>query len=126
MYTLAVQRDFTASHFLIGGDWGLENDLHPHDYRVQVRLEGLELDHHGYLVDIVEVERALDDLVSRYRDGVLNEMEEFAGLNPSIEHFCRIFCRAFSAQIRAMNISAIAVRIWENEIAWAEYRLERA
>lgn len=125
MYTLAAQRDFTAYHFLIGGDWGPENDLHPHQYIVQVRLEGIELDSHGYLVDIVEVERALDALVGRYREGTLNQMEEFVGLNPSIEHFCRIFCQAFSARIGAANIRAIGVRIWENEIAWAEYRLER-
>ncbi|MEZ4656751.1 MAG: 6-carboxytetrahydropterin synthase [Caldilineaceae bacterium] len=40
MYTLAVQRDFVAQHFLIGGDWGPENQWHSHHYRLEVQLQG--------------------------------------------------------------------------------------
>ena len=39
MYTLAVQRDFVAQHYLIGGDWGAENFWHSHHYRLEVQLE---------------------------------------------------------------------------------------
>jgi len=87
MYTVAVKRDFVAQHFLIGGDWGAENTLHSHHYAIEVQLEGDRLDRHGYLVDIVEIEQALNALVAHYRDHTLNELPEFAGLNPSIEHF---------------------------------------
>ncbi len=125
MYRLAVQRDFVAQHFLIGGDWGPENNWHSHHYRVELMLEGHDLDQHGYLVDIVDVEANLNELVARYRDKTLNELEEFKGLNPSIEHFARIFAQAMSARIKAQNISAVTVTIWENEIAWASYRQER-
>jgi 6-pyruvoyltetrahydropterin/6-carboxytetrahydropterin synthase len=123
MYTLAVQRDFVAQHFLIGGDWGAENDWHSHHYRLEVILEGAELDRHGYLVDIVDVESNLEALVDHYRDKTLNELHEFEGLNPSIEHFTRIVCHTLAEGIKANNLHAIAVNIWENEIAWAAYRL---
>jgi 6-pyruvoyltetrahydropterin/6-carboxytetrahydropterin synthase len=76
-------------------------------------------------VDIVEIEKALDEQVSRYRDRTLNELTEFAGLNPSIEHFARILCEALSGRIQATNLDALTVRLWENDIAWASYRLER-
>jgi 6-pyruvoyltetrahydropterin/6-carboxytetrahydropterin synthase len=125
MYTLAVQRDFVAQHFLIGGDWGAENQWHSHHYYLEIRLEGAALDQHGYLVDIVHVEDLLGQIVAQYRDQTLNELPTFAGLNPSIEHFCRIVCTWFSEQLHAPNISAVSVRIWENEIAWASYRVER-
>lgn len=125
MYCVAVQRDFIANHFLIGGDWGAENNLHAHHYRLELALEGRTLDLHGYLVDIVEIEKALDEQVSRYRDRTLNELTEFAGLNPSIEHFARILCEALSGRIQATNLDALTVRLWENDIAWASYRLER-
>lgn len=124
MYTVAVKRDFVAQHFLIGGDWGAENERHSHHYQVEVQLEGITLDEHGYLVDIVDIEMHLEALVAHYRDRTLNDMPEFEGLNPSIEHFARIFCRALSARIRAPNLSAITLKIWENEIAWAAYRQE--
>lgn len=125
MYTVAVKRDFVAQHYLIGGDWGAENQLHSHHYQVELQLHGATLDRHGYLVDIVDIERHLDELVSSYRDQTLNDRPEFAGLNPSIEHFARTLCQALSDRINAPNISALTVRIWENDIAWASYRVER-
>lgn len=122
MYTLAVKREFIAQHFLIGGDWGEENRLHSHHYVLEVRLEGRELDRHGYLVDIVDVEKALEGLVAYFKDRTLNELPEFAGLNPSVEHFTRICCRRLLEQIDVAGLEALTVKIWENEIAWAAYR----
>ncbi len=124
MYTVAVKRDFIAQHFLIGGDWGAENDLHSHHYQIELQLEGKSLDQHGYLVDIVEIETRLETLIAEYRDNTLNELPAFKGLNPSIEHFSRILCETLRERISAQNITAFIVRLWENDIAWASYRLE--
>ena len=125
MYTVAVKRDFIAHHFLIGGNWGPENQKHSHHYQVEVRLEGPSLDKHGYLVDIMDIEANLDALVAHYRDQTLNELPEFEGINPSIEHFSRIFCQMLFNRIQAQNVRAITVRVWENDITWASYRQER-
>ncbi len=122
MYTIAVRRDFIAQHYLIGGDWGPENQKHSHHYQLELQLEGGELDRHGYLVDIVEIEKHLDAQVARYRDQTLNDLPEFAGLNPSIEHFSRILGEALRDCIQAPNLTALTVRLWENEIAWASFR----
>jgi 6-pyruvoyltetrahydropterin/6-carboxytetrahydropterin synthase len=123
-YTLAVKRDFVARHFLFGGDWGAENELHSHHYQVEVQLEGKVLDEHGYLVDIVAVEAHLEELVAYYRDQNLNDLPEFVGLNPSIEHFARLLGQALLSRIRE-PLSAVTVKIWENDIAWAAYRETR-
>ena len=122
MYTIAVQRDFIAQHYLIGGDWGAENELHSHHYRLELQLEGAALDEHGYLVDIVDIERLLTVQVAHFRDRTLNDLPEFAGLNPSIEHFSRIIGQALSRGIVATNITGLVVKLWENDIAWAAYR----
>jgi len=123
-YTLAVTRDFVARHHLVGGDWGAENQLHSHHYRVEVQLEGGHLDEHGYLVDIVAVEAHLEELVAYFRDQTLNDLPEFAGLNPSIEHFARILCQEILSRVKA-PLDAVQIKIWENDIAWAAYREER-
>jgi 6-pyruvoyltetrahydropterin/6-carboxytetrahydropterin synthase len=125
MYTLAVRREFIARHFLIGGDWGLENLPNSHHYILELQLEGNELDKHGYLVDIVDVEKHLDEIVGYYREQMLNEKPEFAGLNPSIEHFSRILATTLSDRIKAGNISALKVVLWEHENAWAAFSVER-
>lgn len=122
MYTVAITRDFVAQHFLIGGDWGAENEWHSHHYQVEVQLEGASLDRHGYLVDIVDIEQNLDALVARFRDRTLNDIPEFEGRNPSIERFAHIFCQALAARIRAATLSAVTVKVWEHAQAWAAYR----
>lgn len=121
MYTVAVKRDFIARHFLIGGDWGDENQPHAHHYVIEVQLEGRTLDTHGYLTDICDIESALDAQVTYYRDEMLNDLPEFEGLNPSIEHFARILYQTLAADIQTQHLQAMAVKLWENKWAWARY-----
>ena len=121
MYALGLRRSFVAQHFLVGEDWGPENDLDSHSYKVEIRLEGQVLNEHGYLVDIVKLEDHLNSLIKRYRDLTLNDLAEFAGLNPSIENFARIFCLTFAAPYESTNVKSLTLRLWEDEIAWAEY-----
>jgi 6-pyruvoyltetrahydropterin/6-carboxytetrahydropterin synthase len=125
MYTLAVRRDFIARHFLIGGDWGPENNPNSHHYVLELQLTGHSLDQHGYLVDILDVEKYLNELVAHYREQMLNDLPEFAGMNPSIEHFARILCVAMNEHIQATNITSIKVQLWENEVAWVSYDIQR-
>ncbi|MEW6386624.1 MAG: 6-carboxytetrahydropterin synthase [Thermodesulfobacteriota bacterium] len=124
MYALAVKRDFPARHFLVGGDWGEENQPHVHHYQVEVELRGDLLDAHGYLLDIVDLEAQLDGLVEYYRDRTLNDLPEFAGLNPSIEHFARIVCQTLKNRLKKSNLKTMRVKIWEADIAWAAYQEE--
>lgn len=120
MYTLAVSREFIARHYLIGGDWGRENEVHSHHYRAEIRVTGYELDRHGYLLDIVELDRAVQLVIERVSEQVLNDLAEFADLNPSIE---RLACHVWSElmSVLALYDHKLAVRIWENASDWAEY-----
>ena len=122
MYTLALQRAFSARHYLIGGDWGPENDPHAHAYRVEVRLRARELDAHGYLVDLENLEQVLDACVAIYRDRLLNDLPDFDRINPSIEHFAKRFCTCFLKEFGPHRFLVVEIRIWENEMAWASYR----
>jgi 6-pyruvoyltetrahydropterin/6-carboxytetrahydropterin synthase len=125
MYTLSVRREFIARHFLIGGDWGPENLPNSHHYVLELQLSGESLDQHGYLVDIMEVEKHLSEVVARYKEQMLNELPEFAGLNPSIEHFARILCTTLNERIQAENITKVKVVLWENESAWVSYKIKK-
>ncbi len=125
MYTLAVRRNFIARHFLIGGDWGPENFPNSHHYVLELQLQANELDQHGYLVDIVDVSRHLDELVGYFSEKMLNDLPEFQGLNPSLEHFARILATALDRRIKAESLCGLKVILWENESAWASYELER-
>lgn len=124
MFTLALQRRFEARHHLIGGDWGAENQPHSHSYLLELRLEGSQLDQHGYVVDLVDVERHLAEVVQIYKGADLNELPAFAGLNPSLEHFARILAQDLAQRIGQTSLATLTVQLWENKSAWASYRLE--
>lgn len=123
MYRLGITRNFSAQHFLIGGDWGAENQLHSHHYRVEVLIRGAELDEHGYLVDIVEVERALNEVIALFRDRTLNELEAFLELNPSLERFAHLFWKLLN-ETMSMSGKMLTVKLWENETDYATYGYE--
>jgi 6-pyruvoyltetrahydropterin/6-carboxytetrahydropterin synthase len=122
MYTLGLQRDFIASHYLIGGDWGAENHLHAHHYKVEVILSGDTLDQHGYLVDLAALEEALDGCVAGFRDKTLNDLPEFDQLNPSIEQLARRIHQNLCRCLTVKGFTTIEIKLWENDFAWAAYR----
>jgi 6-pyruvoyltetrahydropterin/6-carboxytetrahydropterin synthase len=119
MYLLCLHSGFTARHRLVGGDWGAENSPHPHSYRIEWELRANELDRHGYLVDLLEVERSLGEVVERYRDAMLNELPEFADANPSLERFVKILWDRLAATLP--KGTECVVRLWENDAAWAGF-----
>jgi 6-pyruvoyltetrahydropterin/6-carboxytetrahydropterin synthase len=120
MYQLAITRDFVSRHYLIGGDWGRENALHSHHYRCEIRIEGAELDRHGYLIDIVDLNGAVNEVISQVAERTLNELPMFADLNPSLEHFARIFWESVVARVPLAG-RLVTIRLWENEHDWAAY-----
>ncbi len=116
-----VRRDFVAQHYLTVPNCGPENEWHSHHFEVEVTLKGEGLNQNGYLVDIVEVESILDTLVERYRDTTLNDLPEFKDMNPSIEHFSRIFWTSFCEELETNRLDTVRVKMWEDEDAWASY-----
>jgi len=121
MYTVAVQRELIARHALVGRDFGPEGRPHSHRYLVEVRLTADQLDRFGFLVDIDELTTRMGEVLDGFRDRLLNELPEFAGLNPSIEHLSRILCRAFRERLRMAPAVKMTVTIRESDSAWAAY-----
>lgn len=120
-YELTVTRSFVAQHFLTVPNPGAEGEPHSHRFTVEVRFAGDALGDYGYLVDIDEAEAILDDLETRYRDSLLNELPEFDGLNPSVEHFARLFGDRVETALSDGNPEHLEVRMWENDDSWASH-----
>jgi 6-pyruvoyltetrahydropterin/6-carboxytetrahydropterin synthase len=124
VYTLAVRRSFIARHALIGGDWGRENQPNAHRFLLELQLTGEALDEHGFLIDIVDVDRHLDAVAGRYRDAMLNDLPEFAGLNPSLENFVRILTHQLAERMTVKGLASVQVVLWEDDSAWASFALK--
>lgn len=121
MYTVTVTREFVAQHFLTVPDCGPENKWHSHRYAAELECRGKKLNEYGYLVDIDAINEAFDELMDYYRDSTLNDLPEFEGLNPSVEHFARILGKAFAERIPTDRLQSVTMRVWEDDEAWAAY-----
>lgn len=119
MYRIGVMRDFVAWHFLTVDDAGPEGELHAHRYRLELALYGRTLDRSGYLADLDAVRAFVDEAVARYGDAALNDLPEFAGLNPSLEHFARILGESVARTADPARIERVRVVLWEGDEAWA-------
>lgn len=126
MYQLMVKRDFIAQHYLTVPDCGAENEPHSHAFTMEVLLQASVLDQHGYLVDIDRVKSCMEQQIARYTDCLLNDLPEFAGLNPSVEHFAAIICHQLAEALGSSRIEALTVRLWEDDEAWASFTLPGA
>ncbi len=122
MYQVCIKKDFIAQHFLIGGDFGAENLPHPHDYSVEVVVDGPMLNQHGYLVDIDALKKNLDIALAPYAGQMLNDSPYFGDKNPSLEHFSAILAHRL-AEEPMPGVSSLKVKLWEDKFAYASYEL---
>ena len=120
MFEVSVEETFAAGHALRGYKGKCEN-VHGHNYRVQVTVEGDRLDSIGLLVDFADLKKSIRGVVARLDHRFLNDLEPFTGLNPSAENIARYFYDEMadalpgSARIRE-------VKVWETDITSATYR----
>ena len=83
MFEVRVEDDFAAAHFLKDYHGKCEN-LHGHNYKVYVHVQGTALDEGGMLLDFSELKQALKKVLSKIDHTNLNEIKEFKD-NPSAE-----------------------------------------
>ncbi|MFP4170448.1 MAG: 6-pyruvoyl trahydropterin synthase family protein [Methanomassiliicoccales archaeon] len=121
MYATSLRKELVAQHYLPNAV-GREAEWHSHPYKLEVTVYGEELDRNGYLVDLDEMDRAMDGLTERYGDSTLNEHPDFQGLNPSIENFAKVCWERLVASMDTSSISEMEVRIYETDLAYAAYQ----
>ena len=120
MFEVSVEETFAARHALRGYRGKCEN-VHGHNYRVQLTLEGLELDGIGLLVDFVEVKRLIHGVVDRLDHRFINDLAPFDVVNPSAENLAKYFYDEISANL-SPQVRLGQVKIWETDITSATYR----
>ncbi len=124
MFTLALRKQFIAHHHTAAQP-DPEHPLRSHVYLLEVMLETEELDSEGVVLDLDELEAEIDDILSLYRYKDLNETEAFTGRIPTLETFARVLGDAIDESLYAPNLTAISVRLWRDENAWALYDIEK-
>ena len=121
MYEVSVEYTFAAGHALRGYKGKCEN-VHGHNYKVQLVVSGEHLDSTGLLMDFAEVRKNLKELVGRLDHRFLNDVAPFDLLNPSAENIAKFFCDELQPRIESRGLQVEAVKIWETDTTTATYR----
>jgi 6-pyruvoyltetrahydropterin/6-carboxytetrahydropterin synthase len=125
MFEVSAEETFAAGHALRNYHGKCEN-VHGHNYRVRVTLEGAGLDHAGLLVDFVEIKRVMRAIIEKLDHQFLNDVPPFDKLNPSAENMARYFYEEMAQQLdggREHPVRVAEVKIWETDTSTATYRL---
>jgi 6-pyruvoyltetrahydropterin/6-carboxytetrahydropterin synthase len=123
MFQVSVEETFSSGHALRGYKGKCEN-VHGHNYRVQVSLEGPELDNIGLLVDFTHLKQIVREIIKRLDHQFINDLEPFTMVNPSAENLAKYFYDEVSAQLKTLPAGARVTEtiIWETDTSSARYR----
>jgi 6-pyruvoyltetrahydropterin/6-carboxytetrahydropterin synthase len=123
-FEVMIERNFSSAHQLRGYKGKCEN-LHGHNYKIEIYARGRELNHIGLLVDFVELKDAADDLVTYLDHKNLNELEPFVSAqNPSAENLARFVLERLAAQIDDDRVKIYKVRCFETPTSVATSQID--
>lgn len=123
MYSIKVRDRFSSAHRLVGIGGKCE-DLHGHNYLVEVEVEGDKLDEQGVLIDFRELKGLLREVVSRLDHKYLNEIDFFKDNSSSSEYIAHYIFREVKSRLKNANVKIRSVSVWESEDSCATYREE--
>ena len=122
MYEVTIKKSFSAAHLLkeIGGKC---EELHGHNFLVEVSVASESLNSEGLLIDFRVVKRWTDDVLEQLDHKYLNEIEYFKNINPSSEQLARFLYDRISEKSRQANVTLLRVTVWESDNARVTYSL---
>jgi len=121
MFEVSVEETFAAGHALRNYRGKCEN-VHGHNYRVQVTVEGEQLNSTGLLVDFADLKKLIRAVVGRLDHRFLNDVAPFDAVNPSAENMARYFYDEITSGLSGSGSRIREVKIWETDITSASYR----
>lgn len=124
MYEVKVTADFAAAHNLRNFRGRCEN-LHGHNWKVEVTVRGDRLEDSGVLVDFGEVKDALRKALQQLDHQYLNDLAYFRDKNPSSELIARFLFETLSAVVDGPHRRVHSVSAWESKDSCATYYGER-
>jgi len=118
MYSVRVESDFAAAHYLENYHGKCEN-LHGHNYKVFLHVQGEELDAGGMLCDFGVLKKALKKVFKKLDHTNLNDLDAFRDGRPSAEKIARYIFEEIQPLIEPVKPSRVDV--FETERNRASY-----
>lgn len=120
MYEVTIIKSFSAAHMLaaIGGKC---EELHGHNFKVELTVAAQDLNAAGVLVDFRDVKQWLSEVLDSLDHKHLNELSFFTETNPSSENIAKYICEEMKLKINSAEVKVSRVKVWESGEAAATY-----
>lgn len=120
MYRLKIVTSFAAAHNLNNYQGECEN-LHGHNWRVEVAVTASKLDKAGLCIDFKILKAEARELLNRLDHKYLNELPHFDGQSPSSENIARYIYHELGRKLDDGNVKVEMITVWESDFACASY-----
>jgi len=116
MYSLRVEGSFSSAHNLRGYKGKCE-DLHGHNWRVELCVKSLDLDNIGMVLDFKFLKKKLSVILDKMDHKYLNKLTYFKRINPTSENIARYIYSQLKNGIPELK----SITVWENSTSCATY-----
>ena len=123
MFELNVVTHFAAAHQLKMVAKKCEN-LHGHNWKIEVRVKGKKLNEAGVIIDFGEIKTFLSEILTGLDHTFLNDHDFFRNENPSSENVAFYIAKELQKKIKDPSMKVSRVTAWESENASATYICE--
>ncbi|MCX8059556.1 MAG: 6-carboxytetrahydropterin synthase QueD [Spirochaetes bacterium] len=116
MFKVSVSGTFSSAHFLRNYKGKCEN-IHGHNYKVEVIIKSNNLQDNQILIDFSELKTYLKNILNELDHKLLNNLDFFQKNNPTSE----MIAFYIFEKIKKKYKSLYSVKVWETEQQYAEY-----
>jgi 6-pyruvoyltetrahydropterin/6-carboxytetrahydropterin synthase len=121
MFKLKVQDSFSSAHYLKNYKGPCEK-LHGHNWKVELIVEGSELNSTDILIDFAILKNILKEVLSEFDHKLLNEIPYFKNINPSSERLAEYIFKKVKEKLSSYpKVKVKEVTVFETEKAGATY-----
>jgi 6-pyruvoyltetrahydropterin/6-carboxytetrahydropterin synthase len=123
-YEVMIERNFSSAHQLRGYKGKCEN-LHGHNYKIEIYVRGSELNNIGLLIDFGDIKVAADEVIKYLDHRNINELPPFdVELNPSAENLARFILEYVASRVDDDRVQVYKVRCFETPTGIATYQIQ--
>lgn len=126
MYILTIEDHFASAHQLRGYRGKCEN-IHGHNWKVVLNVQGERLNEIGLLIDFNDLKSILKKITNYLDHKNLNEVEPFITVNPSSENIAEFIALEAQKEITEINpdLYVESVTVWESDTSRCTFFLKR-